>query len=79
MLFDWDDAKAVKNLRKHKVSFEAAFNFEFDTAIIRSVDVEHGEERIVALGFIGQTLHVLVYAERGDVIRTISVRPRSRK
>jgi uncharacterized DUF497 family protein len=46
---------------------------EWDTAVIDIDDDEH-EERMIAYGFIGTKLHVLVYAERGDKIRAISLR-----
>jgi uncharacterized protein len=72
--FNWDKRKASANLRKHKVAFDSVPAFEFDTAIIRSVDLEDGEERVVALGFIGEKLHVLVYTERGDITWVISLR-----
>jgi uncharacterized DUF497 family protein len=72
--FDWNDDKAAKNLRKHRVSFEAVYAFDFDTSVIRSIDFEGGEERIVTVGFIGPKLHVLVHTERGDITRVISLR-----
>lgn len=34
----------------------------------------YGEERIVALGFIGGTLFTLTYTERGEKIKVISLR-----
>ena len=74
MEFDWNKRKAAANLRKHGIAFDSARYFEFDTAIIRSVDFDDGEERIVAFGFIGERLQVLVYTERGDVIWVISLR-----
>jgi uncharacterized DUF497 family protein len=69
-----EQAEGCCNLRKHCVAFDSARHFEFETAIIRSVDFDDGEERIVALGFIGAKLHVLVYTERGDVVWIISLR-----
>jgi hypothetical protein len=74
MKFDWDDGKAATNLRKHKVAFEAVYDFEFDTAEIRDLQHEDGEERIVLIGYIGSKLHVLVYTERGNVTWVISLR-----
>jgi uncharacterized protein len=72
--FDWDKKNAGANLRKHGIAFERVREFEFDTAVIRSVDIEDDEERIVALGFVGERLHVLVYTEREDSVRVISLR-----
>ncbi len=75
MNFDWDQAKAETNLRKHGVSFAAAAEFEFDTAVVTiDNDIAYGEERMKAYGFIGRTLHVMVYVERGVVVWVISLR-----
>ncbi len=79
MKLEWDDAKAASNLRKHGVGFEDARRFEFDTALVAiDDDVAYGEERFKAYGFIGARLHVIVYAERGDASRVISLRRATR-
>jgi uncharacterized DUF497 family protein len=73
--FEWNDAKAIANLRKHGVSFESAYDFEFETAIeALDTDLPFGEVRHRAYGFIGRKLHVLVYTERATAIRVISLR-----
>ncbi|MBZ3693665.1 BrnT family toxin [Phyllobacterium calauticae] len=73
--FEWNDEKARSNLRKHGVDFELAKRFQFSTALESLDDREnYAEERIVAIGFIGHTLFTLVYTERGDQIRVISLR-----
>lgn len=77
-MFEWDEDKAAKNLRKHKVAFAAVEDFEWDVAVYR-IDHEDGEERLVATSFIGNKLHVLVYVERGDRIRVISLRRAEKK
>ena len=78
MEFDWRDTerKQAINLRKHGVDLRLAETFDFDMAAIRSVDFEGGEERIVTFGFIAGdvVLYVLVYTERGEAIRPISLR-----
>lgn len=75
MTFEWNEAKAVANLKKHGVSFESAAAFEFDTAIeFIDDDVSYGEERHRAFGFIGAKLHVLIYTARRSTIRVISLR-----
>ena len=75
MKLEWDDAKAASNLRKHGIGFDSARRFEFDTAIVEiDAHVAYGEERLRAYGFVGTRLHVMVYVERGDAIRVISLR-----
>lgn len=73
--FEWDDEKAKSNLRKHGVAFEKVYDFEFATSLERLDDRhDYGEERIIALGFIGSVLFTLTYTERGERIRVISLR-----
>ncbi len=43
------------------------------TAVI-DFDNNHPETRWIAKGFIGVVLHLVVYTERGDRIRIISLR-----
>ena len=73
--FEWDEEKAKANLRKHGVDFGVTERFEFNTAL-EQLDDRHDyeEERIVAIGFIGPSLFTLVYTERRDKIRVISLR-----
>jgi uncharacterized DUF497 family protein len=78
--FEWDRTKAETNLAKHGISFDTVRFFAFATALVVEDDrKDYGEVRMVALGFIGARLHHLVYTERGDIIRVISLRKASRK
>jgi uncharacterized DUF497 family protein len=78
--FEWDEEKAKANLRKHGVAFEKAHYFQFPTAVEWLDDRSgYGEERIKATGFIGNKLHVLIYTQRGNAIRVISLRMAIRK
>ena len=73
--YDWDPDKRLRNLRKHRVDFTALPDFEWDTAFIGfDNDPIHGEERMKAYGFIGRKLFILVYTERGEKVRAISLR-----
>lgn len=74
MKFEWDEAKAHANERKHVVSFEEA------AAVFREFHIDrldhrrdYGEARFVALGIDsnGVVLNV-VYTVRGENIRIIS-------
>jgi uncharacterized DUF497 family protein len=78
MLYEWDERKAAANLAKHGIPFDAVHGFDWETSIERIDDREdYGELRIVATGFIGVRLHILVYApseEDEDSVRIISLR-----
>jgi uncharacterized protein len=49
--------------------------FEFDTALIgEDVRESYGETRFIAVGFLGERLHVVAYTMRGPRLRVISFR-----
>jgi hypothetical protein len=75
--FEWDDAKAAANLRKHGVSFDEAAEVFRDPYGVVDVDAEHShdEERFFVIGYSTARLLFVVFAERrGDVFRIISAR-----
>jgi uncharacterized DUF497 family protein len=74
--FEWDDAKAEANLRKHSISFRAASRVFDDELVLIEQDLteDYGEDRFVATGLVEGLLVTVVYTERGDRIRIISAR-----
>ena len=77
MHFEWDIAKAKRNLQKHGVSFEEASSVFYDTLAVTGADPDHseGEERLVTFGVSSQgRLLVVAHTERGGGIRIISAR-----
>jgi len=73
--YDWDEAKRAANITDHRVDFTAVYEFDWDTAVFDIDDREdYGELREIAVGFIGVTLHVVIFTERGEWIRIISLR-----
>ena len=80
MRFEWDEAKRIGNIAKHGVDFATIVDFEWDTALIRpDTREDYGELREVALGFIGTRLHAVIFTERDDVVRLISLRKATKK
>lgn len=80
-LFEWDPAKASKNLTKHGVSFEEAQSVFFDPSSITIPDPDHSidEQRFIINGYsIRQRQIVVVHADRDGRIRIISARPANR-
>ena len=43
MYFEWDSARAAKNLRKHRVSFEEASSIFYDPLAVTGADPDHSE------------------------------------
>ena len=76
MIFQFDPEKAKSNLKKHKVSFADAEGVFYDPLALHEDDLDsEGEYVYVAtgMGSAGQIL-VVVYTNRDDEIRVISVR-----
>lgn len=72
--FEWDDAKATENQRKHGVSFEEAVTV-FDDPLFVLQDASHNDEpRDAAIGFssAGRLLTVVNIELAGQSIRIIS-------
>ncbi len=80
MLFEWDENKRIANLVKHNVDFFDAERFDWSSAI-ETIDtrLSYDEERWIALGFIDNRLHVLIYTFRGDNIRLMSLRKANKR
>lgn len=83
LLFDWDSAKAARNLYRHRVSFEAAAHVLADPEGYRRhvtfYDERHSrtEDRFITLGPVPVRLSVLltvVWTESEQSIRIISAR-----
>ena len=83
--FEWDEAKAKSNLRKHGVRFEdAMLVFADPFAMVEQDRWEGGELRWQTLGLVGGIVLLLVAhtvrGEEGDeIIRIISARKAIRK
>lgn len=76
--YEWDEAKSRSNVERGRIGFEAMENFEWETARTLPSD-RYGESRWIATGYIGVRLHRVVYTERGDKTRIISLRVASRR
>jgi uncharacterized protein len=71
--FEWDDAEAEANFRKHEVRFEHAAEACEDTdALIELDDSEdYGEDRFILIGRAADGVLTVVYTERNDRVRII--------
>ncbi|MBI5892538.1 MAG: BrnT family toxin [Deltaproteobacteria bacterium] len=77
MQFEWDNKKAISNLRKHKVSFEEAMTVFYDPLSATFDDPDHStdEKRLITIGYSSRSrLLVVSHIERGKTIRIISAR-----
>ena len=74
--FEWNAAKAERNLIKHGVSFEAACGVFDDAFAFERCDFDSapGEIRYVITGMVNDVILTVVYTERGERTRIISAR-----
>lgn len=83
-LFEWDDAKATANLRKHRVSFELARAIFGDPCLVLLPDrVVEGEQRWQAIGSAEDRMllavtHTVNEDGKDERIRIISARKATR-
>src|SRR5262245_13214309 len=76
-IFEWNEKKARKNFRDHRVTFEEADSGFDDFLAITIPDFDHsiGEERFIDIGQSDRNrILIVVYTERRNVIRLISAR-----
>lgn len=75
MQITYDPNKDTVNQQKHGVSLAEAAQIEWDTALERLDDRnDYGEDRYQALGFIENRLYCVVYVDREEGRRIISLR-----
>jgi uncharacterized protein len=75
--FEWDDAKAAANLRKHRVSFDEAAEVFQDPFAFDDYDSGHSDDeaRFFIIGMSSRRMLYVVYAESVDgAVRVISAR-----
>lgn len=79
MRFEWDEAKREANLRKHGIDFIGIeVLFAGRTVTIEDDRFDYGEQRLVSFGILEGRVLAVVYTERPEVIRIISVRKATR-
>ena len=75
MKVEYDEAKNLVNIRECGQSFERVYDFDFTTAILL-VDERrnYGEIRRIAVGYLGNRLHILCFMTNAEAFRVISFR-----
>jgi uncharacterized DUF497 family protein len=73
-VFTWDEKKRKLNLAKHGIDFNDA-PAVFDGPLVTAEDArqDYGETRYIALGLLGDIVVSLVFTERADELRIISI------
>lgn len=77
-MIEFDPAKDEANVAKHGVSLALAAEFEIHR-VIEDDRRDYGERRFRAFGLVRGIAHCLVFTQRGQHIRAISLRRAHRK
>jgi uncharacterized protein len=70
---EFDPLKSDRNLEERGIPFSLVAEFDWESAIQDRSD-RHGEQRTIAVGLIGDRVHVLIYTKRSEILRVISLR-----
>lgn len=71
----FDPAKDAVNIAKHGISMALASELDWESAQLwQDTRMEYGEVRIIALALIETRLFYVVFTDRGDYRRIISLR-----
>ncbi|PQJ96428.1 BrnT family toxin [Chromatium okenii] len=74
-MITYDEAKRIANLKKHGLDFVGCETIFDEFMLVFKDDREaYGEERYLALGLKSGRVVAVVYTERNDNIRIISLR-----
>jgi uncharacterized DUF497 family protein len=77
---EYDAAKNERNVVLRGLSFDMVNEFDFSTALsAEQIREGQSQQRWVAIGFIDERLHVLVYTFRGSALRVISLRKANKR
>lgn len=75
MEISFDPAKSERNTTDRGLPFTLVAQLDWSSAmIIEDVRKDYNERRYLALGFIGDWLHAVMFTPRADKIRVISLR-----
>ena len=75
MDIEFDTTKDEANIAKHGVSLALAAEIEWgDVLCVPDTRRDYGEVREIGFSVIAQRLYVVVFVQRGEVMRIISLR-----
>ncbi|MCK6425866.1 MAG: BrnT family toxin [Burkholderiaceae bacterium] len=80
MQFEFDQAKDAINVTKHGVSLALARELEWDLLLCHpDARRDYGELREVGFAPLARRVYVVVFVQRADVLRIISLRRANRR
>ena len=81
LVFEWDEAKADANYRKHRVTFQVAAKAFNDNHGLDLVDdrMDYDEERWLRIALVESRVLSVTYTRRAGAVRIVSARMSTRR
>ena len=81
LVFEWDEAKADANYRKHRITFQVAARAFDDSHGLDLVDdrMDYGEERWLRIALVEGRVLSGTYTRRAGAVRIVSARTSTRR
>ena len=80
MKIEFDPEKNRVNIDKHQIPLTEAHRVEWDTLWFKEdVRRDYNETRMIGYAYIGLRLHCVIYTDRGEVRRIISLRKANKR
>jgi len=80
MIITYDPGKDATNTAKHGVSLADAVLLEWECMwVIEDARTDYGERRMIGFAPIGSRVYCVVFTERGEARRVISLRKANRR
>ena len=75
MNYEWHEPKRRLNRSYHGIDFADTVDFDWSSAlVVMDTRFDYGETRYIAIGWLHGRLVILVFTERQETIRLISLR-----
>ena len=82
LIFEWDDTKALENLKKHLIAFEEALTLFNDPFAVTWYDPDHSisEHRFISIGIsVKNRILIVCHTDRNGSVRIISSRKSTKR
>jgi len=80
MQYEWDEEKRDNNLTTRNIDFAVATGFAWDEALtIEDTRSNYNEPRFLSYAPIADRLYAMVWTQRGDTCRIISLRKANKR
>jgi len=80
MQYEFDEAKNQINIEKHGINFDLIEYFNWSSAIyLEDTRFNYGEQRFKAIGYIEFRLYVVIFVDRNNKRRIISLRKANKR